>query len=418
MPRLVSNSIDETLLPSSKNAYTQKAQNSRLSHAVSAVELRGSQQPEYIDPISRKRKGLQRRRRAASSFPLSNISHNAQRPLSKRESSNEKGSHSSFPASDVDETSTPISGLSNPCSAYPSPPASEPDESFTGSASDDSENDVTDDLPFPLDPVPIPALNFPAAARIELPRTPTRRWASTQTPPLTPTRTPDRYISNRLTPQEPSKTFRVSKSPNQLSLPEKLLRHQSASPDPFGPLIIPRLRDTRSNAQDGLPSPATHPRHPRPIGTTNVTVVPDPSPLQDRHASAGAVWNIGGSNLSHHPGPIRSVSNGRGGFVSGGSNAPMYTSQFFDDNTSDQDLERMEARLAAAFDIDQTVRMLDFSRFPESSRSLSTGGIGSKRKRPYVEPRTRWMYGNWINEEYQSRKCISTWNLNQLPFGR
>ena len=410
MPRLVSNSIDETLLPSSKNACIEKPRYSHLSHAVSAVELRGSQQPGYVNSVFSKRKGLQRRRRAASSFPLSDISQNSQQPFSTHNSSSEKRSCSSVHASNSDETSTPFSGPSNACSAYPSPPASDAGESSHDSNSGDNENDVVDNLPFPLNPVPIPALKFPAAERNELPRTPTRRWVSTQTPPSTPTRTPNRYVSSRLRSQELSETFRVSKSPNQLTLPEKLLRHNSASPDPFGPPMLPRLRDARTNVLDGSPSPAAHPRPSRPLGTTNVTAVTDPSPLQNRHASAGAVWNIGGTNLSHLPGPIRSVSNGRGGFVSGGSNAPMYTSQFFDDDTSDQDLERMEARLAAAFDIDQTVRMLDFSRSPESPRSFSTGGIGSKRKRFHVEPRTRWIYGNWINEETQSRKCVSGTN--------
>lgn len=402
MPRLVSASVDETVFDLTKRSHLQEARSLRLSHAVSATELRGTRPAGYASSVAQKRKVLQRHRRAASSFPLSSISHNTRKSVSRSENSNSKESVPSLPASKLDEHWTPISALSSAPSAYPTPPASEASSPRPLSACEDDGCEVVDDLPFPLSPVPLPPLKFPASSNDEGLYTPNRRATSAAILPSTPTRSRDRYISSRFSPQEPSKAFRLSKSPSQLSASEKLVRNNSATPDPFGPLLLPRVRDIRTHAPNqSLPAAAL--RLPRPVGTTNITTLPDPFTTQDRHASAGAVWNIGGGALGHHHGPIRSVSNGRGGFVSGGSNAPMYSSQFFDDDTSDQDLERMEARLAAALDIDQTVRILDISRSPQSPRSASTGGIGSKRKRPYVEPRTRWKYGDWMREGSQSR---------------
>lgn len=84
----------------------------------------------------------------------------------------------------------------------------------------------------------------------------------------------------------------------------------------------------------------------------------------------------------------------------------MFTSHFFDDDTLDEDNSQLESRLAVALDIDQTCRILDMSRSPVQARSVSTGSIGSKRRYPYVKPRTRWMNGQWVQEGPQSRKSI------------
>jgi hypothetical protein len=57
-------------------------------------------------------------------------------------------------------------------------------------------------------------------------------------------------------------------------------------------------------------------------------------------------------------GPVTGIPDGRGGFLSSGTNAPMYTSQFLEGDSPDQDLERHERRLAAALDIDQANKIL------------------------------------------------------------
>lgn len=410
MTRFVSASVDDSALSPVHESHVSQ---SRLFHAASAIELRGSLPPGYATSIARKRKGLQQPRRAASSFPLKDISHNSRRSLSSSYSSCCNATSSVSHASECNDflLSTPSSGLSNVEDAYPTPPASERSKFPQATVPESSVSEPVDAFPFPLNPIPLPALKFSTSTNNEVPRTPSRRWASAGIQPLTPSpsSSPDRYISNRNVPQEPSKTYRLSKSPHQLSVPEKLLRHTSASPDPFGPLILPRIR-IGMVATPNVPTPAVHPRPPRPIVTTNVTAVPgDTFTAQNRLSSAGGVWNIGGIALAQHLGPVRGVSNGRGGFISGGSNAPMYLSHFIDDDTSDQGMDRMEARLGAALDIDQTARVLDISRSSPSPRSVSTGSIGVKRKRQYVEPRARWRYGDWVQEGSVSRECPWTY---------
>lgn len=412
MPRFVSASADDSALSPVHELHARADSKRQLFHAASAIELRCPPPPEYSSSQARKRKGLQQPRRAASSFPLSDISHNARSSFPTSDSSLENAASSVSRTSECDDflLSTPSSGLSNVEDAYPTPPGSERGESPHASHPESNVSEAIDAFPFPLSPIPLPALKFSTSTNYEVPCTPSRRWASAGIQPLTPSRSmsPDRYISNRNSPQEPAKTYRLSKSPHQLSVPEKLLRHISASPDPFGPLTLLRIRHGMIATPNG-PTPPIYPRPPRPIGTTNVTAVPgDPFTVQNRLSSAGAVWNISGTSLAQHSGPIRSVSNGRGGFISGGSNAPMYVSQFFDDDTSDQDMDRMEARLAAALEIDRTARVLDISRSSPSPRSVSTSIIGVKRKHQYVEPRTRWKYGDWVQESSGSRECPRT----------
>ena len=389
-----------------KRSQLQDKPSLQVTHAASAAELRSNRPTECAAFIVQKRRGFQHHRRAASSFPLDDISHNPRNSGSGSWRSSSKEFSLSLPASAKSETqSTRLSGPSNPESAYPTPPASETDSPQSSSVNDDEGSKVVDGLPFPLNPVPLPALRYPADSHYDIPQTPKKRLTSIGILPSTPKRSPDRYISNRFSPQEPSKTFRLSKSPEQLSVPEKLLRNNSATPDPFGPLRLPRLRDVRTTHTDQS-LPAANPRPPGPIGTTNITTLTNPSFTQNRQTSAGGVWNIGSAHLGPQNGPIRSISDGRGGFIGGGSNAPMYSSQFVDDDNSDQDVDRMEARLAAALEIDQTSRILDISRSPASPRSASTGMIGTKRKRPYVEPRTQWRYGNWMQEDLQSCKYL------------
>ena len=405
MRRFVSASVDESAHSPTEKINIRGHRSFRPSHTVSALELR-----EFLPPAqcTRKRKGLQQLRRAASSFPLSDISHNARRKPSISDVDSEKTSLSSRHSSENYGHKLSTSDLIDVASAYPSPPPSASEEDSHSPTSDATAPTTVDQFPFPLNPVPLPALRTPLKSDVEAPRTPSRRHGTADSQPGTPITTPDRYIPTRNTPQEPSQTFHLSKSPDKLTAHERLLRHNSASPDPFGPLLIPRIRDRRTliPTESALAGPS-RPR--RPIGTTNITSLPDPIMAhQNRQASAGAVWNIGANALASHPVPIRSVSDGRGGFISGGTNAPMYTSQFFDNDTSDQDLERMEARLAAALEIDQTARILNISRFPASSRSFSARVIGSKRKWPEMERRTHWKHGEWVKDSTQSRECIGT----------
>ncbi len=399
MPRLLSGSADDTscYTVTQNNVY---AVNARPSHTVSATDLRYLANLEHVLAEARKHEDFQHDLRAALSTPRARMSYNARRSASTSDTSGVLESFSSVNASSRNDCHVvePSSGAHSLSPAFES----------GGYASSDGESFLPHDadlLPFPLNPKPISAHICPAVTdAMALPRTPSRRWPSGRhcwTPPSSP----DRYISNRQKPQDASKTFRVSKSPHQLSSSERLLRHPSATPDPFGPLVVPRTRDhgtAASVAGDGQMQRS----RPRTMGFTNLLTLPqDTLVLQNRQVSSGAVWNVGGSNAATHSGPIRSISDGRGGFLSSGSNAPMYTSHFYDEDILDHGLERMESRLAAALDIDLTSRVIDTSRAVRPTRSVSVKLTGVKRKSVHSEPRIRWNHGEWTQGAFQS--CMS-----------
>ena len=410
MPRLLSGSTDET----SYCTVTQNdafAFNPRLSHTVSATDLRYLAKLEQVIAEAHKFEDSPDNLRVAVPTPRSRISYSARRSAS---ASNTRGV--SVPFSSVN-----TSGRNGCHGPEPSTGANALPPSFNGGDYASSEGERTlyydaDLMPFPLNPTPVsahirPGVTDPMASL----RTPSRRWPSgrhCQTPPYSP----DRYISNRQKPQEASKTFRVSKSPHQLSSSERLLRHRSATPDPFGPLIVPRTRDHRTAVSVAGDVQMLQSR-PRTMGMTNLLTVPqDTVVLQSRQVSAGAIWNVGGSNAAIHSGPVRSISDGRGGFLSSGSNAPMYTSHFYDVDILDHSLERMESRLAAAMDIDLTSRVIDTSRTVWSNRSVSVNAAGMKRKSVDREPRICWKHGEWTQSGFQSRESLCL-RLGQAVIG-
>ena len=149
-----------------------------------------------------------------------------------------------FPSLDASECDRCPPNVELAAEAYLSPPASESCD-FIPSVVESHTSQDLNSLPLPLNPVSLPTSNSNAVTnQVDTPRIPGRRRHSTRNY-LTPPVTPDRYISNRFSPQETSKSFRLSKSPHQLSSSERLLRYTSATPDPFGPLLVQRRREAR-----------------------------------------------------------------------------------------------------------------------------------------------------------------------------
>ena len=417
MPRIVSASVDDSL-HSAHLLRVSEVHSNRLSHAASAIELRDSQYPRHATARTRKRRG-RHSLRAASSIYLSDTSENSRKPVSNSDLSGSETRCLSLPASEDDGSyvPSPDHGSCEARSSYPSPPASE----YSAPNTPPNDSCIADNLSpslFPLTPIPLLTLSPATASDDRESRTQRVQGIGTVSGLRSPSSSPDRYIARRYTPQEPSKTFRLSKSPEQLSSTEKLLRHPSATPDPFSPLAVTRIRETRINTSANA-DPRVSQSRTRPIGTTIVQHPPqDPLATQNRQASAGSVWNVGGGFQASPSGPVRGISNGQGGFISSGSNAPMFTSHFFDDDTSELDNSQLESRLAVALEIDQTSRVLNIARDPVQTRSVSTGSIGIKRKYPHVEPRTRWVNNQWVQDSSRPRKttlrvdcCLSA----QLP---
>ena len=258
-----------------------------------------------------------------------------------------------------------------------------------------------DGFPFPVKPVPSQILDPSFKDRHRSYQSPKRRCVSAEVEFLTPPASPDRYVSRRSPTQSPSSTFHISKSPKQLSGTERLLRQKSATPDPFRSPT--RLREGRrvAGSDNGQESQS---RSRSTSGSNVLGILRSPLTVQNRHASAGAVWNVGGNAATFPTGPIRGISNGRGGLVGSGTNAPMFTSRFLEGETPDQDLERLEGRLAVALELDQTSRMLGIPSSPEQARLYGSDSMAMKRKRNVVDPQTRWKHGAWVQEGKVSRK--------------
>ena len=403
MRRLISASLDDSIystdLPCLSSVHFP-----RLSHAASAIELGASRQPKYATARSRKCKG-RRSLRAASSHLLSETSSNfLYKPESCCNTSKDQLSCSNISKYDRSCIPSQDHGWSDGGRSYPSPPVSEYDDIPSTSSTKDGSIEDLDPSPFPLTPAQLSTFTPTTAADDGKPRTPRGRCRITTSGYRTPSTSPDRYISNRYTPQDAHKTFRLSKPHQQLSSAEKLLRNSSASPDPFGPLNVRRVREARINSSANTGPRIVQPRT-HTIGTTNVQHPPqDLLAIQYRQASAGAIWNVGGGAQDTPSGPVRGISDGRGGFISSGSNAPMFTAHFFDDDAPDQDNNQLESRLAIALGIDQICRTLDISRNPVQARSVSTGSMRTKRRSSSDEPRTRWMHGQWDVEGAHSGK--------------
>ena len=263
------------------------------------------------------------------------------------------------------------------------------------------ERRLTDSLPFPLHKVSKDALQAELESDPEDDNdssTQTRRAIRRYgyfTPPVSPHReTQDRFIPTRRSPDCTIETFCLSKPTRQLTKEERLLRSSSASPDPFSPRSPRRFHDPSRMSMVG-----SFPAFSNNRSVLNATIRPNANNgLPTRHISAGMVWNIGGNAAAELNHPVSAISNGRGGLLSSGTNAPMFSSHFFERETLDESAERFEGRLAIALEIDQTNRTLETQQSPTRGKrpGLSRGSTAPGRLSNSF--RTRWEHGRWVSD--------------------
>jgi hypothetical protein len=227
------------------------------------------------------------------------------------------------------------------------------------------------------------------------------------TPPSSPLIS-DRYIPARRPDDGHLKSFHVGKSPDQLSPTERLLRHKSATPDPFRARNPQQLVDLPGTSFEAITTNSSAQRN---GGLNGLLRLPSGvTRLTHRQVSTGAVWNVGGGIPSNTSGSVTGVPNGRGGLLGSGTNAPMFSSGFFEKETSEQSKERFEGRVAAALDIDRANRTLSTCRTPEgqdSARSCSE----QKRK---LATHTSWRDAQWMNDNDCSSKLHYRMTLSLL----
>lgn len=259
--------------------------------------------------------------------------------------------------------------LSQPCDTASSNSSQEPVSNAERSPSRTSNADEL--FPFPLSPKPLVL----SGALIPVKRRALSVGGALDSSPSTS----DRFIPSRNSGDGPTRAFRVNKDPKDLSWIECLNRSDGAGPDPFTARRFTPIR--RPGANDTS----------QPRGSSTSPNAPSPARVTSRATSLGGVWNIGGSASSQQR-PVSGVSNGRGGLLGSGTNAPMYSSTFFNVETPHESRERFEGRIAAALDLDRTARVFNFSH--------------SSKKRypptPETSPRhsgTTWQHGEWVSNK-------------------
>lgn len=112
-----------------------------------------------------------------------------------------------------------------------------------------------------------------------------------------------------------------------------------------------------------------------------------PDASGERQVSIGTVWAVGGVA------PVTvGVSDGRGGLLGSGTNAPLYNTTFCAAKPKEQEESEMhENRIAQALDIDRVGRILEFRDVQRSgppNRSQSSQNV--------IEQKTAWAGTGWV----------------------
>ncbi|KAF2190795.1 WD40 repeat-like protein [Zopfia rhizophila CBS 207.26] len=215
-------------------------------------------------------------------------------------------------------------------------------------------------------------------------------------PPRVQIRTPDRFIPSRRPPNTARESFELNKPTDRLIGQEKITRGGAASADPFSRWLprSGRLSDELRSLRE---------THSVIIGRANFnrrganhSLRRSSFPIGTRQVSAGAVWNVGGSSAVSDT--VVGVSNGRGGMLGSRTNAPLYTSMFLSRSDPEAELEAYERRLALAFDVDQTDRVLGHATLPSSPASTSSTGTGSQSGSPSARTKHVWRDNAWTRD--------------------
>lgn len=229
-----------------------------------------------------------------------------------------------------------------------------------------------------------------------------RRWPSPLLHPFprhavrTVSRTIDRYIPCRDFRTQARENFLLATAPAMLSQTERKQRKQSSAVDPFG-------RSSRVNARQNQHRSLL-------TDSSNRSTAPGPSRIHvnaygdaSRTVSHGAVWNVGGSAAAVDG--VLSTPDGHGGRVASGTNAPMYTSAFLNQNEPSDGQEMHERRLAAALDFDQANRVLAESSGVATLASPAASSSASASPISGSSSPTVWKDNHWKGLSTSPRKC-------------
>jgi meiosis-specific APC/C activator protein AMA1 len=220
---------------------------------------------------------------------------------------------------------------------------------------DDEPEPLEDDEPEPMEGIEFSeTLDLTTPPSLPARRPSTIRHHATSRP--RPSRTPDRFVFDRNLDVQPRERFMLSSPPQDLSAHDRWSRRQAYAHDAFGS----RTKITRDPKISKSPVRHQASRTPRSFMSSRVGPLGLLTPDSPRDISQGAVWNVGGSSPASPSDGVRSISNGRGGHITSGTNAPMFRSDFSNRVHDDSEfLHTHGARLSAAMGLDQANRVLD-----------------------------------------------------------
>ena len=203
---------------------------------------------------------------------------------------------------------------------------------------------------------------------------------------------PDRFIPGRAS--TPTKeALRLHKPRPKRNAFQQPLRRDDELPDPFGSTPSPSAR-----VADGFATiRRTHQLSSVAFRRAG-TVVPDAVAPARRAVSAGAVWTVGGTAVTEG---VASITNGRGGRSTSGTNAPHYTSDFLRKPSPSEEEVQHARRLAIAMDVNPTAKML-----PQSSPSSPASPSTPRRSSDISPKRTIWNDGKWEKEPVSTRESL------------
>jgi hypothetical protein len=219
------------------------------------------------------------------------------------------------------------------------------------------------------------------------------------TPPNHQARTFDRYIAHRRPPATTRESFELNKPVDRMTTEDSTTVNRPSAIDPFGRRLH---RSTRLN--DELRS--LRETHSVITGRTSARRSIHPNlrrgsfTMTNRQISAGAVWTVGGPSAASDT--VLAVSNGRGGMLGSGTNAPLYTSMFLSRTDPEAELEAYERRIALALDVNQIERVFDHSSLvPSSDSCVLRTTLPSPTGARHV-----WKDSSWTRNDFVTRLFI------------
>ena len=211
---------------------------------------------------------------------------------------------------------------------------------------------------------------------------------------------PDRFVPSRNLRASSRDRYKLSTPPSQLCEHDRRDRQQSPVNDPFRQPSRRRFHHVERGGHSRLPvpiQPVLNPGRPSAMHHSLHSI------SVERTISHGTVWTVGGSAPVLDG--VQSVSNGRGGRIASGTNAPIYCSNFFGQKDPSDDQGAYEGRLAAAFGIDQATRVLDssFVSSPNCSPPITSTSMTPSAARSVTNSPIVWRDNEWSRAGCASR---------------